>query len=214
MEGLRGFWDLVRSLPADLLHWVEAFAQSPHGGWALFWIAFAESSFFPIPPDALLIPLCFAEPTRALEFAALCSIGSVLGGIGGYGIGYFGGRPVLKRFFDSDRVRAVESYYERYNAWATGIAGLTPIPYKLFTISGGAFAVDFKIFVIASAVARSLRFFAVAVLIRFYGEAAKPFVVEHFGLLSVAFVILLVVGFLVVGRGVRRAGRVPVAKKK
>ena len=127
-----------------------------------FQVRLEESSFFPIPPDVLLIALCLGRPDLAFWFATVCAVASVLGGMAGYGIGFWGGRPLLKRLFRADRVRAVESYYDRYNAWATGIAGLTPIPYKVFTLSGGAFSIDFKIFVLASIVSRSLRFFAVA----------------------------------------------------
>src|SRR5690606_23173749 len=118
----------------DLLAWVESFAATPHGVWALFLIAFAESSVFPVPPDVLLIALCLGAPEQSMWFALVCSIGSVAGGALGYGIGKWGGRPVLRRLFNEERVKAVEVYYDRYNAWATGIAGLTPIPYKIFTI--------------------------------------------------------------------------------
>ena len=106
-----------------------------------------------------------------------------------------------------DRVHAVESYYDRYNAWATGIAGLTPLPYKVFTISGGAFAIDFKIFVLASIVSRSLRFFIVAAIVYWLGDAAKIFIDEYLGWLTIAFVVLLVLGFWIAGRGARRASR-------
>lgn len=188
-----------------LFQWVEGLAQTPYATWALFGVAFAESSFFPIPPDALLIALCIARPERALWFALVCSIASVLGGIAGYGIGLVGGRPVLRKFFNEHRVEKVRAYYERYNAWAVGIAGLTPLPYKLFTVSGGAFQINFRIFVLASVVSRTLRFFAVAVLMRWLGESAKVFIEEHLGWLSIAFVILIALGFLLVGRKARAA---------
>ncbi len=191
-------------LMTDLLRWVEAFAATPYGGWALFVIAFAESSFFPIPPDVLLIALCLGDPSQSYWFAAICAVASVLGGMLGYGIGFFGGRPVLKRLFSRRKIEAVERLYDRYNAWATGIAGLTPLPYKLFTISGGAFAINFKIFVLASIVSRSLRFFVVAALIHVFGEAAKQLIDKHLGWLSIAFVILLIGGFYLVGRGFGR----------
>jgi len=187
--------------------WVEHFAATPYGGWALFAIAFAESSFFPIPPDVLLIALCLAEPAKALGFALICSLGSVLGGMAGYAIGFYGGRPLLHRLFSDTKIHTVESFYDRYNAWATGIAGLTPLPYKIFTIAGGAFAIDFRIFVIASAISRSLRFFAVAGLIYAFGEPIKAFIDRYLNVLSIVFVVFLVLGYWVVTHGFHRVSR-------
>ena len=199
--------DQLHALLRDILHWVESFADSPHGVWALVVLSFAESSFFPVPPDVLLIALCLGRPDLAFWFAAVCAAASVVGGMVGYGIGLYGGRPLLKRLFRADRVRAVESYYDRYNAWATGIAGLTPIPYKVFTISGGAFSINFKIFVLASIISRSLRFFLVAAIVRWLGEPAKAFIDEYLGWLTIAFVVLLVLGFWLAGKGAGRAAR-------
>ena len=125
----------------------------------------------------------------------------------GYGIGRFGGRPLLLRLFKRERVAAVETYYDRYNAWATGIAGLTPIPYKLFTIAGGAFAINFRIFVLASAVGRSGRFFGVATLIFFFGAPIQTFLERYLDWLTIAFVVLLIGGFLLTGHGLVRGGR-------
>ncbi|MDX1632593.1 MAG: YqaA family protein [Thermoanaerobaculia bacterium] len=197
------FGDLLRSM----LHWVEGFAATAYGTWALFGISFLESSVFPIPPDVLLIALCLGDPSRSWWFALVCSVASVLGGIGGYALGYFGGRPILYKLFAEERIRAVERYYDRFNAWAIGIAGLTPLPYKLFTVSGGACAIDFRIFLLASAVSRSLRFFAVAGAIYFFGDRAKIFLEEYLDWLTVAFVILLLLGFWLVKRGAGRASR-------
>ena len=199
----------LKELPARLLHWVESFAATPYGDWALFVIAFAESSFFPIPPDVLLIALCLGSPESSFWFALLCTVGSVTGGMLGYGIGLYGGRPLLKRLFNPRKIRAVESLYDRFNAWATGIAGLTPLPYKIFTIAGGVFAIDFKIFVIASIVARSLRFYAVAGLMYLYGEPVKAFIERYLNVLSVAFVVLLVGGYLLVTHVFARTGEGP-----
>ena len=199
--------DQIHEWVSQTLAWVEAFAQTPYGAWALFGISFAESSFFPIPPDALLIPLCLGNPENAFWFATVCSVGSVLGGVVGYGIGFYGGRPVLRRFFSPSKIQAVGAYYDRYNAWATGVAGLTPLPYKLFTISGGAFSINFKIFLLASVISRSLRFFLVAGVVYMLGPAAKQFIQDYLGWLTIAFVILLVAGFLLVGKGLKRASR-------
>jgi membrane protein YqaA with SNARE-associated domain len=204
---LSDLYHRFHELMSSMLHWVEAFAATPYGAWALFAIAFAESSFFPIPPDVLLIALCLGDPSRAYWFAAICAVASVLGGMLGYAIGFYGGRPVLQRLFNQQKIAAVERYYDRYNAWATGIAGLTPLPYKLFTISGGAFAINFKVFVVASILARSLRFFAVAALINLFGEPAKQLIDKHLGWLSIAFVILLIAGFWVVGKGFGKIGK-------
>jgi membrane protein YqaA with SNARE-associated domain len=188
---------------------VQSFAYSPYGGSALFVFAFAESSFFPIPPDVLLIPLCLGDPSRAFWFAFLCSAGSVLGGAAGYGIGYWGGRPLVYKLFPEEKVVAVERMYDRWNAWATGIAGLTPLPYKLFTISGGACAINFRVFLLASVVSRSLRFFGVAGLLYLYGEPIRSFIEEYLNVLSIAFVVLLLAGFWLVGHGLGRGTRTP-----
>jgi len=211
MQSIQDLLGQMRASLHGLFLWVEGFAESPYGGSVLFALAFAESSFFPIPPDVLLIPLCLGDPSRALWFAAICSAGSILGGAAGYGIGFYGGRPLLKRLFRAERIAAVERLYDRYNAWATGIAGLTPLPYKLFTLSGGAFAINFKIFLLASAVARSLRFFAVAGLLYLYGEPIQSFIDRYLGWLTVAFVVLLLAGFWLVGKGFGRAGGHPPA---
>lgn len=183
-----------------LFAWIDSLALMPHPGWWLFLLAFAESSFFPIPPDVLLVTLGVANPESAIWYGFVCSLGSVLGGMLGYGIGLFGGRPLLFKVFAEKKIHAVEKLYDRYNAWATGIAGLTPIPYKVFTIAGGAFKINFKVFVFASVVSRSLRFMAEGVLLFFYGEAIRDFLFKWFNWLSIAFVVLLVGGFWLVHR--------------
>jgi membrane protein YqaA with SNARE-associated domain len=207
MSYLKDLLQWVHDQLGALIAWVESLAAHPSGDWALFAISFAESSVFPIPPDALLVPLCLGAPERAYEFAAICTVGSVLGGAAGYGLGYWGGRPLLRRLFKAEKVAAVASYYDRYNAWATGIAGLTPLPYKLFTISGGAFGIRFGIFLVASVLSRGLRFFAEAALLHHYGDAARVLIEKHLNWVAVAFVILLLLGFWVLGRGVGRASR-------
>lgn len=148
-----------------LYKWVIKWADTPYGSWALFILAFSESSFFPIPPDVLLIALAVGKPKKALMFALICSVGSVLGGIVGYLIGWqfmaVVGHKVLAFYGLTEKVATIASLYNQYDAWAVGIAGFTPIPYKVFTISAGAFRIHFLIFLLASAVSRSARFFLV-----------------------------------------------------
>jgi membrane protein YqaA with SNARE-associated domain len=188
-----------------ILEWVDRLAAAPYPGLWLFLLAFAESSFFPIPPDVLLIALGVATPERAIFFGAVCSAGSVLGGALGYGIGLWGGRPLLYRLFNANKIHAVEKLYDRYNAWATGVAGLTPIPYKVFTIAGGVFKINFKVFLLASLASRTLRFMVEGVLLFFYGERIRGFLESSFNWLSIVFVVLLVGGFWAVHRFGRRA---------
>ena len=201
-------WRSFEAWLHELLRWVESWAASPHGSWALFTLAFLESSVFPIAADVLLIALVLGDPSRWLWFAFICSLGSVLGGVAGYGSGIKGGRPLLQKMFGgSGRIRRVEELYDRYNAWATGIAGLTPIPYKVFTIAGGVFAVNFRVFVVASVLSRSARFFVVAGLIRLFGEPIQAFIEKYLGILTIAFVILLIGGFWLLGKSAGRVGR-------
>ena len=190
----------IRRLYDWVLHW----ADTPYGPAALFALAFAESSFFPIPPDPLLIALCLGAPARSLRFAAICTAGSVLGGIAGYGIGAGAWHVVDQWFFayvpgfTPQAFDMVRGLYDRYDFWAVFIAGLTPIPYKVFTISGGVFGINFGTFVVASVLSRALRFFAVAGLIYKFGPPIARFIDKYFDLLAVAFVALLVGGFVVI----------------
>ncbi len=190
-----------------LFAWIEAIAASPHPGWWLFGLAFAESSFFPVPPDTLLITLGVVNPERAIWYGLITTLGSVMGGALGYTIGLHGGRPILLRFFNHTKVAAVERLYDRYNAWATGIAGLTPIPYKVFTIGGGAFKINFKVFMLASVASRGLRFMVEGILLFYFGAAVKDFLYREFNWLSIALVVLGVLGFFAVHRFGKHAHR-------
>jgi membrane protein YqaA with SNARE-associated domain len=185
-----------------LYDWTIGWADRPGGTWALFVLAFAESSFFPIPPDVLLMALCIGWPRRSLWFAAVCTVGSVLGGIAGYFIGYElfeqVGRPVLEAYGVMDKFDWVGAQYRENLVLALGTAGFTPVPYKVFTIAGGAFQVPFLPFVLVSIVSRGARFFLVAGLIRIFGPAIKQFIDRYFNLLTIVFVVLLVLGFVVV----------------
>ena len=191
----------------DLIAWTTGWAATPYGGVALFAIAFAESSFFPVPPDVLLIPLALAKTSWALLFAAVATAGSTAGGILGYYIGDKGGRPLLQRFFKPEKVALVQGYYRRYDVWAVGMAGFTPIPYKLFSISAGAFGLDLKRFVLASMVGRGGRFFLVGLAILVFGEPVKAFLDEYFDLAVVAFAVLFIGGFYAINLLARRGAR-------
>ncbi len=182
--------------------WVIRWAETPYGDWALFVIAFAESSFFPIPPDVLLIALGIAIPKKSLRYALLCSVGSVLGGCFGYFIGWqfmagFGDK-IINLYGFGDKYSYIQDLFMKYDAWAIGIAGFTPIPYKIFTISAGAFKINFPIFLIASAISRSARFFLVGGLIYYFGPSIQIFINKYFDILAVAFTILLIAGFVAV----------------
>jgi len=181
---------------------VLSWAHTPYGSIALFLLAFAESSFFPIPPDILLIALAISIPAKALRYALICSVASLLGGIFGYFIGFFMmesiGYSILELYNFSDKYEYIRTLYMEYDAWAVGIAGFTPIPYKVFTIAAGAFKIDFWVFAIASAVSRSARFFLVAIIIRKYGEGIKRYIDRYFNIITILFTLLLVAGFLIV----------------
>lgn len=173
---------------------------------ALFLLAFAESSFFPVPPDVLLIALAMGAvragvAAQGFWFALVCSVGSVSGGCFGYGLGAFA-RPMvvdpLVRWLRWERqFERAKKMYDRYDIWAVAIAGFTPIPYKIFTIAGGIVRINFVRFVLASAVSRSARFFLVAGFFYFFGDVVEAFIKEYFELLTLLFTVLLVGGFLI-----------------
>ena len=199
MNQLRKLYDWV-------LHWTD----TKYGMPALFILAFAESSFFPIPPDVLLIALAMGNRSKAFRFALVCSIGSIIGGIAGYSIGHFAwwsGKNVYSSlalfFFDNvpgfsvDIFQKIRSQYELNNILIVFTAGFTPIPYKIITITAGAFNINFPMFLLASSVSRTARFFLVSLLIWKFGEPITTFIDKYFNLLTIIFTILLVGGFLV-----------------
>ena len=195
----------LRRLYDWILHW----AETKYGVPALFLLALAESSFFPIPPDVLLIPLALGARSKAIRFALVCSVASILGGIAGYGIGYFSWWSGAEAYsavalfffnhipgFTQQVFLNIQEKYEIYNFLIVFTAGFTPIPFKIITISAGAFSVNFLMFLLASTISRSVRFFLVALLIRQFGEPITAFIDKYFNILSIIFTILLIGGFL------------------
>jgi membrane protein YqaA with SNARE-associated domain len=183
-----------------LYDWTMRLSASHHAMWALAAVSFIESSVFPIPPDLLLIPMVLAAPTRAFAIAGLCTLSSVLGGLFGYWIGFALfeqiGRPILE-FYGKEAYFA--TFAERYNAWgawAVLIAGVTPFPYKVITILSGATALNPWIFLVASVVARGIRFFMIAALLWKFGAPIREFIERRLGILFTLFVVLLIGGFV------------------
>lgn len=189
---------LLQRIYSRCMEWIS----TPAGIWVLFFIAVAESSFFPIPPDVFLIALCISVPEKSFRYAAVCAAGSVIGGIIGYGLGLGFmdtlGIRILDWYGLHDKYETVQHLYRNYDAWAVGAAGFTPLPYKLFTITAGAFKINFWVFVLVSAAARSARFFLVAALIYRYGARVQHFIYRYFNLLTVIFLILLIGGFILI----------------
>lgn len=175
--------------------WVLGLAASRHAPAGLFAVAFAESSFFPIPPDVMLAPMVFARPQRAFVYAAICTVGSVLGGMLGYAIGYYLtplGHWLLALVGHSEGQAAFEHWFAQWGVWVILIKGLTPIPYKLVTIASGLAHFSFPIFVVASAVTRGARFFLVAGLFKFGGPPLREFVERRLTLVTTILVVAVI----------------------
>jgi membrane protein YqaA with SNARE-associated domain len=184
----------------NLYHRVLALAASPRAPWWLAVVAFAESSFFPIPPDALLIPMALAQPRRAWHFALICTVASVCGGALGYFIGYAVfdqlAKPVLTLYGYGAKFAAFQAMYAEWGLWVILIKGMTPIPYKIVTIASGAARFNFWVFMAASVVTRGARFFIVATLLHFWGDAVKDFIERRLTLVTTALAIGIVGGFV------------------
>lgn len=198
---------IIRNLYDWVLHW----AETPYGAVALFLLAFAESSFFPIPPDALLIALVLGSTAKAFRFAFTCTVASVLGALFGYAIGHFLWWTPSNEFtsiamfffnkipgFTEAVFYNVQKLYEQYDFWIIFTAGFTPIPFKVITISSGAFNINLVMFIVASTISRGARFFLVAFLIWKYGPQIKIFIDKYFNWLAIAFTVLLIGGFVAI----------------
>ncbi len=184
-----------------LYDWVLKWATTPYGVLALFFVAVAESSVFPIPPDVLLIALCLGNRNRWVWFASVSTLGSVLGAMIGYGIG-LGLWAAVSHFFFAyvpgftpDKFEYVTALYERWNFWVVFIAAFTPIPFKVITITAGVCAINFPMFLIASIVGRAARFVVVSFLLYKFGEPIHDFIDRRFNLVTIVFTVLLVGGF-------------------
>ncbi|MGK2873931.1 MAG: YqaA family protein [Alphaproteobacteria bacterium] len=185
-----------------LYDWTMKQAAGRHAQPALAAVSFAESSFFPIPPDVMLIPMVLARPERAWWIATVCTISSVVGGILGYAIGYFlfdtVGQAVLDFYGYRSAFEDFAANYNEWGAWIVFLAGVTPFPYKVITIASGVTALNPWIFMVASLIARSLRFFGVAALLWKYGPPIREFIDKRLNVLGYSFLALLVGGFVVV----------------
>ncbi len=179
---------------------VMALAASPNAAWWLVLIAFAEASFFPIPPDVMLVPMALARPRSAWKFAAICTVASVAGGALGYLIGFAVfdqvAKPILNVYGYGAAYAAFQAKFQEYGLWIILIKGLTPIPYKIVTIAAGAARFDFPLFMLASVLTRGTRFFLVATLLHFFGDAVRDFIEKRLTLVTSALAISVVGGFV------------------
>lgn len=187
----------------SLYNWTLSLAQSPYALWTLAVVSFLESSFFPIPPDVLMIPMIIARPSRAFLIAMVAMVSSVLGALLGYYIGYglfeSVGRPILAFYGKEDGFAEFALWYNTYGAWAVLFAGVTPFPFKVITIASGVTQLSFPVFVISAILARSLRFFLVAALLWKFGAPIRDFIERRLGLVFIVFCVLLFGGFAILG---------------
>jgi membrane protein YqaA with SNARE-associated domain len=186
-----------------LKEWVESFASKPYALWALFFIAFVEASFFPIPPDALLLALAVLYPKRSYTYAAVCAVGSVLGAFLGYYIGYaffeLIGSRILEFYGAIEQFETVLEKYREHGFLAIVLAGFTPIPFKVFTIAAGfRETIPLGTLALASLVGRSLRFFLVATFFYYLGPTIKVYIDRYFDIFAIAFMVLLIGGFILI----------------
>ncbi len=185
-----------------LYDWVVSLSERPKAALSLFVLAFAEASFFPIPPDILLIALAIGAPRRALWFATICTLGSALGALLGYllGLQFYEliGQQLVEFYAAGEQYQRVQALYQEWDVLAIAVAGFTPIPFKVFTISAGVFELNLLTFGVAVVLSRGARFFLLGVLIWRFGSGIREFVDRYFNLLTILFIILLVGGLLIV----------------
>lgn len=175
-----------------LNNWATQLVNSNIPGVALFFVSFLESVFFPIPPDFLLISLCLMYPALSILYALNCTVGSVLGGVTGYFLGRKFGKPLLIKFISEKKFDRVKNIFDKYGLIGVGIAGFTPIPYKVFTISAGIFQLNLLGFIIISFISRGMRFFMVGILLYFYGDKAKILIQNNLNEMSLLFGVVVI----------------------
>ena len=189
------------ALLTRLYNWTMGLARHRHALPALALVSFAESSFFPIPPDVLLVPMVVANRTRAWLIATVCTVASVAGGALGYAIGFFlfevVGRPLVAFYGYGEKFTVFTQWYDTYGLWFVFAAGLTPLPYKVFTIASGAFGLAFPTFLLGAVASRGLRFGVEAALLWWIGDPIRRFIENNLQLVAIAFVVLLAGGFVV-----------------
>ncbi|MDP1639607.1 MAG: YqaA family protein [Hyphomicrobium sp.] len=185
-----------------LYDWMMGMAGSPRAPWALAIVSFIESSFFPIPPDVMLIPMVLKDRSKAWWYATIATVASVLGGLLGYAIGYFFfeaiGKPILNFYGKEHALDSFIQFVHEYGVEAVIIKGMTPIPFKVVTIAAGVAKMDLLAFVGASIIARAMRFYLVAALLYFFGQPIREFIEHRLMLVTTVFVVVLVGGFVAV----------------
>lgn len=196
-----------------LIEFINSSVSSNYSLLILGLMSFAESSFFPIPPDTLMIPMSLVNTKISLLLALLTTVASVIGGVFGYFIGLKGGRPIVKKFISEEKLYQVKLLYQKYDVWAIVVAGFSPIPYKIFTIAAGLFELDLKRFMIASFIGRGGRFFLVGSLIYIFGDKINYFLKNYLEIFIIGLTVLLIGGFIVVNKILTKSKNLPKGTK-
>jgi membrane protein YqaA with SNARE-associated domain len=190
---------VMMKLIRKIYDWTLRISAHRHATWGLAGVSFVESSFFPIPPDVILIPMCISNRSKAFWYATICTLASVAGGLLGYGIGYFLyesiGSSIIEFYGMGGKFSELQSRYAEWGGWIIFAKGLTPFPYKVITILSGVLSLSIPVFIVASILSRSLRFFLVAALIWKYGAPIQSFIERRLGLVTLLFLVLLIGGF-------------------
>ena len=186
----------------DLYNWTMRLADHPRALWVLALVSFVESSFFPIPPDVMMIPMILARPSKAFLIASVALVASVLGGLLGYAIGAFAfeqiGQPILTSLGKADAMAEFNTRFNDFGFWAVLGAGITPFPFKVITVMSGWTAMPLSVFIPTAIIARAFRFFLVAALLWKFGAPIRDFIEKRLGLMTTLFFLLLIGGFFLV----------------